>query len=74
MENVKHKTYLNFFRRLSGRHPGRPLHLSSTSIVAARTNCLSRWQNTGSELGIALADHTYGEGDALVEALSGEAL
>ena len=37
-------------------------------------NALSWGQDTGSELGIALADDGYGEGDALVEGLAGDSM
>jgi len=35
---------------------------------------LSRGQNAGSELGVALADNTNGDGHALIEVLAGESM
>ena len=35
---------------------------------------LSRWQNTRSELGVALGDNAYRDVDALIEVLPGESM
>lgn len=52
------------------RRPG----FAKTELTRAASAPLSRGQDTGSELWMALADDAYGDGDALVEGLAGDSM